>query len=167
MSDDPTARILSAIEGVRTDLRTDLREEITGLRQEVLHEITNLRQDITDLRQEVLREITNLRQEITDLRQEITDLRQEITDLRQEIASLWQEITKVRTAVMDRIDRLQDQLTARRDADAVNSGAAERAEAIARAAQAGMHATADQIGALVRMVRTLSSRVDALEEKLG
>ena len=153
MSDDPTARILSAIEGVRTDLRTDLREEITGLRQEVLHEITNLRQDITDLRQEVLREITNLRQEITDLRQEI--------------ASLWQEITKVRTAVMDRIDRLQDQLTARRDADAVNSGAAERAEAIARAAQAGMHATADQIGALVRMVRTLSSRVDALEEKLG
>jgi chromosome segregation ATPase len=157
MSDDPTARILSAIEGVRTDLRTDLREEITGLRQEFTQEIAGLRQEITGLRQDVLREITALRQEVL----------REITDLRQEIASLWQEITKVRTAVMDRIDRLQDQLTARRDADAVNSGAAERAEAMARAAQAGMHATADQIGALVRMVRSLSSRVDALEEKLG
>jgi hypothetical protein len=78
-------------------------------------------------------------------------------------------VTTLRTDVMARIDRLQDALTEQQQSDLVNWSAGERAEKIAKDARAAMQAETsslgDEVRALVRMVKTLQTRVDHLERK--
>ncbi len=69
-----------------------------------------------------------------------------------------------RADVMERIDRLQqDALTAQRDDDVVNFGAAERAEKIALGVREEVRAMGDQINAMVRQVQRLQSEVRELK----
>ncbi len=78
---------------------------------------------------------------------------------------------------MARIDRLQDRLTQQSETDVrlpqqsetdvVNFAAVERAERLNKATREDVLSMGEQINALVRMVRVLSSRVDHLEDKSG
>ena len=88
----------------------------------------------------------------------IEGVRSEVADLRSEVASL-------RVDVMSRIDRLQDRLTTQHEAEVVNLGVAERAERIAKTTEDNVRTMGEQISALVRMVHTLSGRVDHLEDR--
>jgi methyl-accepting chemotaxis protein len=85
-------------------------------------------------------------------------------------ADVMERLVQVRADVMERIDRLRDALTARRDDDAVNFGAAERAEKIApgareevRAMGGQVNAMGDQVNAMVRQIQRLQSEVRQLK----
>ncbi len=67
------------------------------------------------------------------------------------------DLGQLRADLMARLDRLQDALTAQRDADLVNYGAVERVERIARAASEETRALAEQVGAMVRQIRRLET----------
>jgi len=89
-------------------LRQELREETSQLRQEMRGEITATKQDIQQLRQELKGEIAQLRQE---MKEEISQLRQEMTQVRQElkgeIAQLREEIGLLRQHVDSEISQLR------------------------------------------------------------
>jgi hypothetical protein len=81
------------------------------------------------------------------------------TEVRAAIAEVRAELVRVRTDVMDRIDRLQDTITTVRDEDAFNFGAAERAERIALDTREEVRAMGEQISAMVRQIRRLQSDI--------
>jgi chromosome segregation ATPase len=119
----------------------------------------------------VLKAIEGLQKGQESLQKGQESLQKGQESLLQEIAKtrddLRQEITATRATVMGRIDRLQDELTSARQAEAVNFGAAERAERMAKGVRADLDTTVEQLNALVRMVRVLSNRVSAIENKEG
>jgi cobalamin biosynthesis protein CbiD len=119
----------------------------------------------------VLKAIERLQKGQESLQKGHESLLQEIAktrnDLHQEIAAARQETIATRAAVMGRIDRLQDELTTARETEAVNFGAAERAERMAKGVRADLDTTVEQLNALVRIVRVLSNRVSAIETKEG
>ena len=112
----------------------------------------------------VLKAIEGLQKGQESLQKGQESLLQEIAKTRDDLR---QEITATRATVMGRIDRLQDELTSARQAEAVNFGAAERAERMAKGVRADLDTTAEQLNALVRIVRVLSNRVSAIETKEG
>ena len=68
-----------------------------------------------------------------------------------------------RADVMERIDRLQQvALTAQRDDDVVNFGAAERPEKIALGVREEVRAMGDQVNAMVRQIQRLQTEVRQL-----
>ena len=69
------------------ELRNELREEISKVREELRGEIGGLRGEISKVREELRGEIGELRGEINGLRGEIGELRGEINGLRREIHS--------------------------------------------------------------------------------
>jgi hypothetical protein len=81
------------------------------------------------------------------------------------IESVRTEVTTLRADMMARLDRLQDRLTTQREAAVVNFGAAERAERIAKATREDVQTMGEQINALIRQVRTLSGRMDQIEDR--
>ena len=83
-----------------------------------------------------------------------------LEQLRDDLAG---QLVQLRADVMARIDRLQDALAAQRDADAVNFGAAERAEKIALRAREEVRAMGGQVNAMVRQIQRLQSKVRQLK----
>jgi polyhydroxyalkanoate synthesis regulator phasin len=81
------------------------------------------------------------------------------------IAQLRADITQLRVDMMERIDRLQDRLTANHETEIVNFGLAERAERSAKVAREDVQSISEQVNALTRQVRSLSGRVDHLEDR--
>ncbi|MBF2759757.1 MAG: hypothetical protein ISN28_05740 [Ectothiorhodospiraceae bacterium AqS1] len=84
-----SARIQDTSQIVQRDiseLRTDIRQDIQGLRQEIGLLRDGVKQDIRDLRQEVGSLRSDVKQDIRDLRQEVgslrDDVKQDIQDLR-------------------------------------------------------------------------------------
>lgn len=63
---------------------------------------------------------------------EISGLRDDLGKFRAEVGKISADLNKTRTEIMERIDRLQEELTCQREDDVVNFGAAERAERIAK-----------------------------------
>ncbi len=90
---------------------------------------------------------------------EIDQPRAEMGKLRTEVGQLRAEMGRVCADVMGRIDRLQDKTTTMRDEDAVNFGAAERAERIALNTREEVRAMGEQISAMVRQIRRLQSDI--------
>jgi predicted nucleic acid-binding Zn-ribbon protein len=74
--------------------RDQHRADLTGLRSEVKEEIAGLRQDVAVIAKTVEMGFAELRQQMGELRQELHDMRQELRDTRQE---LHQDIREVRT----------------------------------------------------------------------
>ena len=139
MSEDQTARILEAIGAVRADLLAALRSEIDSLRTEIRSEIEGLR----------------------------SEFRSEIEGLRLRLDGLEAKLISVRADVMARIDRLQDEMGARRESEVVNLGIAERAARDANTAREHIQTLSSQISALMRMIRMLESRMDQYEGRNG
>ncbi len=162
MSDDPNSPILLAIAGLSAKL-DQVREELSAglgqVRQEVRQVRDELRAELGQVRDELRAGLGQVRQEVHQVRDE---LRAELGQVRDELRA---ELAQVRSDVMERIDRLQDRMATHQEADLVNFGAAERAERIATTARADVATMGEQINALVRMVRNLSQRLEAVEDK--
>lgn len=77
-------------------------------------------------------------------------------------ADLVEELGRTRSALMARMDRLQEALVSQHEADVVNFGAAERAERIAKGAVDEGRILGEQFNALVRQVRRLEEEVRTL-----
>ena len=75
---------------------------------------------------------------------------------------LVEELGRTRSALMARMDRLQEALVSQHEADVVNFGAAERAERIAKGAIDEGRILGEQFNALVRKVRRLEEEVRTL-----
>jgi len=76
------------------------------------------------------------------------------------------ELSAMRAAIMNRIDQLQDALTAQPQGDIVTWSAAARAEQIAKDARDELRsARSEQIGAMFRQIQMILGRLDALERK--
>ena len=76
-----------------------------------------------------------------------------------DLAGMRGDLTELRVALMARMDRLQDAMTAQREADIVNHGSVERVERIARAASEETRALAEQVGGMVRQIRRLETQM--------
>ena len=75
---------------------------------------------------------------------------------------LVEELGRTRSALMARMDRLQEALVVQHEAEVVNFGAAERAERIAKGAIDEGRILGEQFNALVRKVRRLEEEVRTL-----
>ena len=106
-------------------------------------DVTRLGSDVTQLGSDV----TQLGSGVTRLGSEVTQL---VAQLGSEVAQLRSEVAQVRADVMERIDRLQDTVTAMHDEDVVNFGATERAERIAYNSREEVRGQGDTLNALVR-----------------
>ena len=76
----------------------------------------------------ILTAVGQTRADVTQLGSEVTRL---VAQLGSEVAQLRSEVAQVRADVMERIDRLQDTVTAMHNEEVLSFGAAERAERIA------------------------------------
>ena len=116
------------------------------------------------LRTEVVAEIGTLRSEVVA---EIGTLRSEVVA---EIGRLWGEIgalrsenVATRTAIMDRIDRVQDAVEQLRNEMKVNWATADTAIRRIRGAEDEARGLYDLIAAMQREIQTLAARVDGME----
>ena len=75
---------------------------------------------------------------------------------------LVEELGRTRSALMARMDRLQEAPVSQHEADVVNFGAAERAERITKGAVDEGRILGEQFNALVRQVRRLEEEVRTL-----
>jgi len=75
---------------------------------------------------------------------------------------LIEELGRTRSALMARMDRLQEALVRQHEDDTVNFGAAERAERIAKGAVDEGRILGEQFNALVRQVRRLEEDIRTL-----
>ena len=92
--------------------RVPTRKDLSDLRTELRNEIGGLRSEIGDVRNELRNEIGGLRSEIgdlrTELRSEIGELRSEIGDVRNELRN---EITESRSEMNVRFSKLDEAFT--------------------------------------------------------
>jgi hypothetical protein len=93
----------------------------------------------------------------------IAAVREEVGQLRAGMATR-EGLAQLHADLMERLGRLQEDLTRRLDTEIVNYGAAEQAERIARGASDEARALGEQVHALVRMVRRLESEVRQMRE---
>jgi hypothetical protein len=128
MHDDPSARILAAIERLASDVQAQ-GAELNARSAEPKAQRTELKAQ-----------------------------RAGLTGRRSDVISL-------RIDVMGRIDRLQDAFNARREADVVNFGTAERAERIALGTRDEGRRLCEQMNAMVRQIQRLQT--DAHQLKVG
>ncbi len=88
--------------------RVPTRKDLSDLRTELRNEIGGLRSEIGDVRNELRSEIGGLRNEIGDVRNEIGGLRNEIRDVRNELRN---EITELRSEMNVRFSKLDEAFT--------------------------------------------------------
>ncbi len=93
-----------------------------------------------------------------------TETRMDIQDevLARFRADLVDELGRTRSALMARMDRLQETLVRQQEDDVVNFGAADRAERIAKGAVDEGRILGEQFNALVRKVRSLEEEIRIL-----
>lgn len=119
----------------------------------------------------ILQAIAGLHSEIQTLRSDLAALDAKVTALESkvtaELTALDAKVTAFRAETMDRIDRLQDQLTARREGDVVVFDAAERAEKVAISTREEVHSISHQLNSLTRLVKMLQNRMDDFENRNG
>jgi len=94
----------------------------------------------------------------------VTETRMDVQDeiLARFRIDLIEELGRTRSALMARMDRLQEALVRQHEDDTVNFGAAERAERIAKGAVDEGRILGEQFNALVRQVRRLEEDIRTL-----
>ena len=153
MSDDPTTRILAAVEllGGNLDL---LRGEVGELRGE----FGELRNQVDGLRSEV----GGLRSEVGGLRGEVGGLRGEVGQFGGKVEQLRSEVGRLRGDMMARMDRLQDGFNALRDDGTVNFARTDRVESITRGSADEVRAMGVELSGMHRQIQRLQSDVRSL-----
>ena len=110
----------------------------------------------------ILAIVEKLDRNIEELRHGQDQLRTGQDQLRTGQDQLRIDLIRTRTDVMERIDRMQDALTARQEGEVVTLGVAERAERMAKATQDDVRIISEQVTAMFRQIRRLQSDVEAL-----
>jgi hypothetical protein len=98
----------------------------------------------------------------TALRDDLAAMRDDLFAMRGNQASMRDDLIAVRTALMDRIDRVQHAVDLLRDDIVVNYGAASRTERIAKGASDETRALADEVHAMQRQIARLRTDIDEL-----
>jgi hypothetical protein len=95
---------------------------------------------------------------------EIADLRTEVIGLRTEISDIRSEITGLRVALMGRMDKLSDEVTAIRGDIRVNFGALESVRKANDNTREELRALNDVVAQMNRQILHLGERVAGLEQ---
>jgi chromosome segregation ATPase len=104
---------------------------------------------------------------LAEIRRDLAEARGELTEQRAALTRLEANLTDTRVTLMDRMDRLQHRLDQTFDDIAVNYGAADRSESIAKGALEETRSLAAQVTVMTRQIRRLQSDVEALKDKGG
>jgi len=105
---------------------------------------------------------TGLTDEIGRLR---ADMQRSIKDVQGSVKDVQGSISTVQFTLMARIDRVQDTLAGVKDDIVVNFAHSDRVERVARAGTEETRALAEQVTAMGRQIRRLSTRLDEIEGK--
>ncbi|MSO99946.1 MAG: hypothetical protein EXR07_02685 [Acetobacteraceae bacterium] len=130
----------------------------------ILAAIAETRDEAREFRTEIRDRLAALEAELIQTRTEVMG---RIDRLQDRVAALEADLAQARTEIMNRIDRLQDRLITQRDDDVVQFNAIERAERLMKTTREDVGGLSEQINALIRQVRTLSGRIDHLEDRSG
>jgi hypothetical protein len=95
----------------------------------------------------------------------LADIRDTLADIAARMATR-DELVETRTAIMARIDRLQDAVALQHEERIVDIGSAERAERLAKAAQGDAAAIGAIVTPLVRLVHGMRTQLDDLAEQV-
>ncbi len=114
---------------------------------------------ISALRADMTENVASLRADATE---QIASLRADMTE---QFAEVRTTITGVRTTIMARLDRLQNELTLQQEGLIVDRGNTDRVERIASAARDEVRAVSEQITPLIRQVQRLQADVHELQRK--
>jgi chromosome segregation ATPase len=124
-----------------------------------------------DTNRAVLDAIGTLRSEVGALRSEVGTLRSDVTTeigaLRSEIGTLRSEHVETRTAIMGRVDRVQESVEQLRNEMKVNWATADTAIRRVRGAEDEARGLYDLIAAMQREIQTLAARVDGMDLRRG
>lgn len=106
-----------------------------------------------------------LLQDVAAMRGAFTGLDTRVAGLDTRVAALNSAFTGLRTDLMDRMDRLQDSITAMRDDIAVNMAAVERADRNTHSVREEGRGTHEILQGVIRQVRRLQAQVDELRDR--
>lgn len=96
---------------------------------------------------------------------QLTILANEVTGLANEVTTQGADARRLRADLMERMDRLDNRLSERRESDVVTHEIAQRVERRTKGTDDDIYSLSEQIGALQSQIHRLSSRVDQIEER--
>jgi DNA repair ATPase RecN len=143
MSSDELASILSAIAEVRAETKAGL----AGIAQRL--EGIEARLDAVERRLDAV-----------ERRLDAVERRLDAVETRQQRQGEWQ--TQIRVDLMERMDRIQNDVRLLRDDISVGLAASERSERIAHGASAEVRLMAEQLSVMRRQIHNLQTEVRAL-----
>jgi len=158
MSENSSTPILAALERLengQTQIYAELGRLENGQTQ-IYAELGRLENGQTQMRVDLMARMDQLAR-TTETRMDIQD--EVLARFR---ADLVDELGRTRSALMARMDRLQETLVRQQEDDVVNFGAADRAERIAKGAVDEGRILGEQFNALVRKVRSLEEEIRIL-----
>ena len=88
-----------------------------------------------------------------------------LADVLAAVTGLSDAVTKLRAAVMDRMDRLQDEVTALRADVTVNFGRTHKAEMVADNTRSEMRALSGVVNAMQKQIQHLQTEVRELRDR--
>ncbi len=107
----------------------------------------------------VLQDLRTIREEQTSMRQEQNAFRQELAALRKDVTTLQQGQTALRVDLMERMDRLQDSISACRDDIGVNMARADRAHDVNENTREELRSLSKEVSMMWRQLKQLESKV--------
>ena len=140
-------------------LAEQILRTLSDMRSETQFAFTGLHTEVVGARAEV----AGLCAEVADLRAEVAGLRNRLDKLEIEVASLRSDLYSTRSAIMDRIDRVQGTVDQLRSEMTVNWATADNAIRKARVNQDEVREVYDLFAAMQRQVQVLTERVNHLE----
>jgi len=152
MTDETSRIILAAL--VRLEAgQAELRAEMTDLRAGM----ASLREDVTAQVAALTARVERLEVGQAAIHHEMVT-RDDLALMRRDLATR-EDLTALRVAVIERIDRLQDQITAIRDDISVNIGAADTVRRANDNTRADLRTLNEQVNIMWRQIKTLEARV--------
>ncbi len=104
----------------------------------------------------------SLRADMTTLRTDMTSLQTDMTTLQTGMTTLRTDMTKLRVDLMERMDRLGDQIISIREDITVNMGAADSVRTANEGTKAELRALGEMVFTMNRQMRPLQTQVEEL-----
>lgn len=154
MSDEPDSQVLELLRA----MRADVSEQSAAIRREVA-DIRSLTIALDDKVQRLDRSIQEVKRDMHEVKDDLELLRA----MRAEMASR-DDFTKLRSDLMERLDRLQHTVDLVKDDVTVNYGASDRTERVAKAAFDDSRALGDIVRVMQRQIAKLRTDLDQLRD---
>jgi predicted nucleic acid-binding Zn-ribbon protein len=140
-------------------------EIMTGI-SELRGEVAQLRGEVTGVRDAVAALEARLDAELAGIRSDLASVRDDLDHLRADIDQLRDRfdvgLPRLRGDLMDRIDRLQDKISAHHSDIAVNFASSDRAMKLVRSQREEIAGIEEQLAALTRLVHHLQGEIHSL-----